>query len=129
MRFGDGSGNNVDLNGGNPAGGCKEMLTVRMSLVHSQRRRPSNRVSSSLGFANVHCNALLLQSIVPVNPSDPPAPREEPGWLIDSQEEWFAAAFDPGQFLLSDGFAVPLQNNATLKAISSRLLKNNGLQP
>ena len=121
MRFGDALGGNVELAGGDPAPGVQGNAYGQYSIGTFTAAGSSQNLSlESLGFSNVHYNAILLRDTEPVDPgpvSDPPDPKLTPGWVIDSQDEWYAAAAsDATQFTLSNGLATPTHAGAIFES-------------
>ena len=56
-------------------------------VATAQSQRLSMRTS---GFGNIHINALVLSSVVPI-PQEPINPIAGPNWIVDSTDEWAVA--------------------------------------
>ncbi len=121
MRFGDGLGNNVDLAGGNASSGVQTSSYGRnVTGTFTASGTSQNLSLESLGFGNVHYNAILVQDFMAPPPPPPPTPldpRDTPGWSISTQAQWSTAIHaDGSQFSISGGAANPTQSNAVFES-------------
>ena len=110
MRFGDAASpsNTVDLAGN--AGGYGQFVTGTFTATGTTQAL----TLAPQGFANAHINALLLQNTNPTPPQLLP-PKDTPGWVVDTQEQW-AGAYDSGSFNIQGGEAVPIADGVVFES-------------
>ena len=82
-------------------------------VATAESQRLSMRTS---GFGNIHINALVLSSVVPI-PQEPLNPIAGPNWIVDSADEWAQAVDqDDSAFRIADGFATSLTDNSVFQS-------------
>lgn len=68
------------------------------------------------GFSNIHFNALVLNSIIPI-PQEPLNPIAGPNWIVDSADQWAQAIDnDISAFGVADGFATSLIDDSLFQS-------------
>ena len=112
MIFGDDGTSNGEVSLAADTGNFGENV-VGSFVATAQSQRLSMRTS---GFRNIHLNALVLSSVVPV-PQEPIDPIAGPNWIIDSADEWAVAVDqDNSAFQVADGFATSLTDNSVFQS-------------
>ncbi len=112
MIFGDDGTSNGEVSLAADTGNFGENV-VGSFVATAQSQRLSMRTS---GFRNIHFNALVLSSVVPV-PQEPIDPIAGPNWIIDSADEWAVAVDqDNSAFQVADGFATSLTDNSVFQS-------------
>ena len=117
MKYGDGNSNSVNLVSGNSAAGVQKNSYGQYAVGQFTATGTSQKVSmESIGFGNVHYNAILLKSTdsAPAKPALPA--KATSGWTIETQEQWVAAASNSQQFTIENGRAAPTTQNAVFES-------------